>query len=71
MTNPFEVSPAPNPFEEESSNPFEEDDDEICIPQLDDELGEFNKRVGKGFLKISGFPYRGHLCLRVFFIFRL
>ena len=54
MTNPFEVSPAPNPFEEESSNPFEEDDDDdICIPQLDDELGEFNKRVGKGFLKIS------------------
>ena len=45
MTNPFEESPAPNPFEdeEESTNPFDEDDD-ICIPQLDDELGEFNSK---------------------------
>ena len=50
MTNPFEVSPAPNPFEEESSNPFEEDDDDdICIPQLDDELGEFSSGSEKVF----------------------
>ena len=41
MANPFEVE-AKNPFEDDpvDSNPFEEDDDEsdICIPQLDEEL---------------------------------
>ena len=41
MANPFEVE-AKNPFEDDpvDSNPFDEDDDEsdICIPQLDEEL---------------------------------